>query len=96
MSQHGQINYELLAQQQQEQLAVLQAQIQALLAVQDGGAVSGVGKVARPQIFDGSSEKVLDFVTAYKLYIRIKMKEIAVEEQIQWILSYVQEGLADI
>jgi len=33
MSQCGQINYEFLAQQQQKQLAALQAQIQALLAV---------------------------------------------------------------
>jgi len=32
MSQHGLINYKLLAQQQQEQLAALQAQLQALLA----------------------------------------------------------------
>jgi len=80
MSQYSQINYELLAQQQQEQLVVLQAQIQALLAAQGGRAISRVGEVARPQIFDGSSEKVLDFVTAYKLYIRIKMKEVIVEE----------------
>jgi len=32
MSQCGQINYELLAQQQQEQLTILQAQVQVLLA----------------------------------------------------------------
>jgi len=89
MSQYGQINYELLAQQQQEQLAVLQAQIQALLVVQAGGAISGVEKVARPQIFDGSSKKVSGFVTACKLYIRMKVRGVTVEEQIQWILLYV-------
>jgi len=32
MSQHDQINYELLAQQKQKQLVALQTQIQALLA----------------------------------------------------------------
>lgn len=53
-------------------------------------------EVARPQIFDKISSKVLDFITAYRLYIRIKMRGVAVEEQIQWVLSYIQEGSADI
>jgi len=51
--------------------------------------------VARPQIFDGSFRKVLGFVIACKLYIRIKMRGITMEE-IQWILSYVQGELANI
>jgi len=34
-------------------------------------------------MFDGSSKKVLDFVLACKLYIRMKMREVVVEEQIQ-------------
>ena len=37
-------------------------------------------EVARPQIFDKISSKVLDFITAYRLYIRIKMRGVAVEE----------------
>ena len=83
MSQCSSINYELLAQQQQEQLAALQAQLQALIVAQKEGAASGVGEVARPWMFDGSSKKVLDFVLACKLYIRMKMREVVVEEQIQ-------------
>ena len=39
-------------------------------------------EVAKPQTFDGTSSKVLGFVTAYKLYIKMKMREVAVEEQI--------------
>jgi len=45
--------------------------------------------VAKAQIFDGIPEKVLVFVTACKLYLRMKMRGVAVEEQIQWVLSYI-------
>jgi len=33
-------------------------------------------------VFDGSSGKVLGFIIAYRLYIRIRMREEAVKEQI--------------
>ena len=52
--------------------------------------------MAKPQVFDGTSSQILEFVTVCRLYIKMKMREVAVEEQIQWILSYVQERLADI
>jgi len=38
-------------------------------------------KVAKPQIFNGESEKVSKFLIAYKLYIRMRMRNIVVEEQ---------------
>ena len=40
-------------------------------------------------MFDGTSSKVSGFVIACKLYIRMKIREAAVEEQIQWVLSYM-------
>ena len=40
--------------------------------------------------------KVSRFVGAYKLYIKMRLRKSSVEEQVQWILSYVQGGLADI
>jgi len=33
---------------------------------------------------------------ACKLYLRMRMRRAMVEEQIQWILSYVQEGSVDV
>jgi len=42
------------------------------------------------------SSRVTGFITACKLYIRIKMREELVEGQVQWILSYVQGGAADV
>ena len=55
--------------------------MQALLATTGGEGAQGVNiEVAKPQVFNGSSEKVSDFVTVYKLYLRIKIREIAVEE----------------
>jgi len=52
--------------------------------------------VAKPQTFDGKVEKMSRFLIAYKLFIRIRMKEAAVEEQIQWVLLYIQEKSAYI
>ena len=62
-------------------MVAMQAQMQALLATTGGEGAQGVNiEVAKPQVFNGSSEKVSDFVTVYKLYLRIKIREIAVEE----------------
>ena len=77
-----------MVQQQQEQLAALQT----IIAQAGLGGIEWAAafvqpnmqiEVARPQEFNGSSRKVAGFITACKLYICIKMREVAVEEQIQ-------------
>jgi len=79
----------------------MQAQIQALLAAEGGGAATGSNagpsmEVAKPAIFNGEAGRVGGFITACRLYIRMKLRGNTVEEQIQWILTYVQGGSADV
>jgi len=98
-----QINLHKIIRQQQEQLAAMQAQIQALLAA-GGGEVGGAERgttgpkveVATLAIFNGEAGKVGGFITACRLFLRMKLRGAIVEEQIQWVLSYMQGGSADV
>ena len=47
-------------------------------------------------MFNETVSKVLGFITAYQLYIRMKMRGAVVKEQIQQVLSYVQRGLVNV
>ena len=101
----SQLNLHEIIRQQQEQLAAMQAQIQALLAAQGGTGAGGAEmgsnagphiEVAKPAIFNGEAGKVGGFITACRLFIRMKLRGTTVEEQVQWVLSYVQGGSADV
>ena len=67
-------------------MAVMQAQIQALLAAQGAGREatgSNMGshtEVAKPAIFNGEAAKVGGFITACRLFLRIKLRGATVEE----------------
>ena len=81
----------------------MQVQIQALLAAQRGAGGTAMGsnagshmEVAKPTIFNGEATKVGGFITACRLFLRMKLRGATVEEQVQWVLSYVQGGLADV
>ena len=101
----SQVNLHEIIRQQQEQLAAMQAQIQALLAVQGGAGVGGAGmgsnagshmEVAKPAIFNGEAGRVGGFITACRLHIKMKLRGNTVEEQIQWALTYMQGGSVDV
>ena len=53
-------------------------------------------KVAKLAIFNGEAGKVGGFITVCRLYLKMRLRETTVEEQVQWILSYVQGGSADV
>ena len=40
--------------------------------------------------------KVAGFITVCKLYLQIRMRGILIEEQIQWVSSYMQRGSANV
>jgi len=52
--------------------------------------------MAKPAIFNGEAGKVGGFIMACRLFLRMKMKRNTVEEQVQWVLSYIQRESADV
>ena len=79
-------------------MAVMQVQIQALLVAQGGAGARGkatgsnVGsyiEVAKPAIFNGEVGRVGGFVTACRLYLKMRLRGTTVKEQVQWVLTYI-------
>ena len=79
----SQPNYSIIIKQLEEQITTLSEQV----VVREGGVTNL--EVAKPQVFDGTPSKVLEFMTACKLYGKAKIREVPMEKQIQWMLSYM-------
>jgi len=96
----SQPDYVTIFRQLQEQVAALTAQLGQQGGRGGGGRAAAVmeeaTEVAKPQIFDGTPSKVSGFVGTCRIYIKTRLREALVEAQINWVLSYVQGGSADI
>ena len=72
--------------QQQEQITVLQILIaQVKLEEEEVAVVPQPNtrpniKVVKPQTFNRATNKMLDFLASYRLYIRMRMRDITVEK----------------
>jgi len=92
----SQPDYPTITRQLQEQVAALTAQLGQQQGGGGGRRIAEETEVAKPQIFDGTPSKVSGFVGACRIYIKTRLREVSVEAQINWVLSYVQGGSADI
>ena len=46
-------------------------------------------EMAKTLVFSREVEKIGGFIIVCKLYLRMKMKGVTIEKQVQWILPYV-------
>ena len=88
MSQHGSIDQLLLQMKQQmEQITELQVFVVTHAKREREGEIASRSnnvlntEMARLFLFNGEASKVVGFVTVYKLYIKMRIKEISVKEQ---------------
>ena len=86
---------------QQKQIIALQVIIAEKIIIAEKREVGGGGagsniEMVNPPMFNGEASRGGGFITVCRLYLRMRMRGATVEEQIQWVLLYVQRGLANV
>ena len=84
-------------------MIITQVQIQALFVIAGGIGGAAMGSNLRPHmevaklaIFNREVGKVGRFIMVCKLFLRMKLRGVTVEKQVQWVLSYMQGGFTDV
>jgi len=57
---------------------------------------SAVVEVAPPPKFNGERSQVVGFINACRLFMQMRLTQVAERNKISWVLSYVQGGVAEI
>ena len=81
MSEHNQLIRQYQKQIAALQMLIVQASLGGEAAISKSNTRSNI-EVVKLQTFNGKVSKVSDFLTACKLFIRLRMRDVAVEEQI--------------
>ena len=91
--------------QQSEAITVLQQQLLAAqaaiatpaVAVAPAPVAASVAvEVAPPPKFNGERSQVVGFINACRLFMQMRLTQVAERNKISWVLSYVQGGVAEI
>ena len=89
----SQSDYPAIIWQLQKQIATLIAQVGSR---EREGNTATATEVAKLQTFDRTALKVSRFVGVCRMYIKMRLRKVSVEEQVNWVLLYVQGESADI
>jgi len=92
--------------QQSEAITVLQQQLlaaQVAIATTTTPAANPapvaapiIVEVALPPKFNGERSQVVGFINACRLFIQMRMGQVGERSRVNWVLSYVQGGVAEI